>query len=224
MTREDTARAVANTCPYDKYFPSNADWVTTYRNRFVVNDRLTTRDHEIWINRLIAEQDKCLSNTVRQIEQAASVPEATRKALLIAVMERQKQAPEGIRAMFVAAGFKPSSAPPGPRYGYCIIHDDFGPEFRDIDHYYISRVFIDRDPENEIADTGKSSDPNKSSPKSAAGQKTLDALSGWAAQQYKRAASRDAFCQFFLSAQDAADARPKDETTSDPFNFQVALP
>ena len=224
MTRESAAQVVANTCPYGVYNRSNSDWIANNRKRFVVNDRLTTRDNEIWINKLIADQDKCLLNTQNHIEQAAMLPEAERRTLRTAIIERQEQAPEGIRAMFVAAGYKPSSAPPGPRFGYCIIHDSFGEQQGFLDHRYVSRVFIDRDPENEIPETGRQFDPNKTSPKTMEGQKVLGSLSRWAAERYIRAESRDAFCSFFMSAQEAEDLRPKEESIYDPAYFQVPIP
>ncbi len=225
LTKEDAARAVANSCPFNRSVRNEDAWIAGSRNRFVVNDRLTTRNHEIEINKAIADQETCLGRTQTQVLQSGTISQATRTALLGAIADRQKQAPAGIRAMYAAAGYRPSSAPPGPRYGFCTIHDDYGAEFGYLDHYYTSRVFMDRDPENEVPDIKHPSGGVAASPKTAEGKRVLDAMSGWAAARYKPATERvEAFCTFFVSAQEAADSLPKGENGRGNFYFDTGLP
>lgn len=69
-------------------------------------------------------------------------------------------------------------------------------------HYYVSRVFIDRDPESEIA--GPKRGMTSIDPQSVAGQRALTAVSAWTAARQKPALRRDAMrCQFHATATDA---------------------
>ena len=201
-SKDYAARAVANACPYDWDYIGEENWIARSRQDFVVNDRLTTRQNEAEINRIISTQESCLRRALTQIDQTPGVSDDARSTYRLVTLERQRQAPAAVRAVFVAAGFKPSSAPPGPRYGYCAFHDDYGAEFGYQDLYHFSRVFIDRDPENEVVD--EKSGETTYSPKTATGKRVMDAMRQWSAARYKTPTERlNSDCTFFFSAKEA---------------------
>jgi hypothetical protein len=122
-----------------------------------------------------------------------------RAVFLTAIDERRKSLSSEVRGFFSDAGYRPSSAAPGPRYGLCEINDDYTNPAQSLyyDHYLMSGIFIDRDPENEVPTTASSA------PKTAAGQRIIAELAKWSSSRYKPPISRSMRCDFYLTAQEA---------------------
>jgi hypothetical protein len=178
------------------------------RKKMVVSDRMETRRVETEMARHASIADRCLTDVSARIdEQVKTAPPQTIAAYRAAVEQLRKSSMADIRAAYASYGFRPSSAAPGPRFGYCRIHDNFDPPtYKDyMNNYYVSGVVTDRDPEAEVADR------DEYTPKTQAGARALAAMAKWIAVKYKPATSRDGqFCTFFTSANEAQQAIDKE--------------
>ena len=174
------------------------------RDRFKVSDRLTTRAFETEISDRAKLIDRCLDEVTKRVDaQAKQATPETVAAYRSAINQQRAAAIGEIRAVYAAYGYRPSSAAPGPRFGFCRIHDNFDPpQFDDYyNNYYVSAVFIDRDPEAEVPDR------EEFRPGTKAGQRVLLAMAAWITPRYKKFTSRDnQYCVFHMSANDAQKA------------------
>lgn len=195
----DPAAQIKEACGLNPVLP--AAEVTILRNLFRVSDRLATREVEEMITNRAKLLDRCLDEVTKRVDAQASQTTPDVVAAYKTAINKQRASAVGeIRAVFVSYGYRPSSAAPGPRYGFCRLHDNFDPpQFKDyLNNYYVSAVFIDRDPEAEVPDK------DEFTPKTKAGQRVLGAMAQWIASRYKPATSREnQYCVFFLSANDA---------------------
>lgn len=176
------------------------------RSRMVVSDRLHTRSIEQEINRNVDQMADCFARSWAVITDEFARDAAT-KAKFTEISEtratqRRIKEYNAIKDVFVSYGYRPSTAAPGPRFGFCEIADDYEVDGGYFEHHYVSRVFIDRDPENEIAPI-KTSLP-VTDPGTAAGRRVLNAMAEWAKARYKPPQERDDMrCRFFLTVQEA---------------------
>lgn len=179
------------------------------RQSFAVSDRMETRQTEARIATLVTTIDQCVSAYWDSLVVQRETDPARKSALATVGKEnstdmRLRQT-ERLRKLFQSFGYRPSSAPPGPRYGFCEINDDYEVNDTSWSHLYVSRVFVDRDPENEIAD--RIVGFMNVEPKTSAGDRILKALDAWAKQRWKPATERDWMtCQFYSTVREAQDA------------------
>lgn len=186
------------------------------RQSFAVSDRMETRQTEARIATLVTTIDQCVSAYWDSLVVQRETDPARKSALATVGKEnstdmRLRQT-ERLRKLFQSFGYRPSSAPPGPRYGFCEINDYYQVDNAYWSHLYASRVFIDRDPENEIADRTVGSTNVK--PKTSAGDRILKALDAWAKQRWKPASARDwMICHFYPTVREAQDAWEANKST-----------
>jgi len=126
VTPEQIAAQVRQLCAYkpaqDSY---NIDYM---RKKMAVSDRMETRRVETEMARHASIADRCLTDVSARIdEQVKTAPPQTIAAYRAAVEQLRKSSMADIRAAYASYGFRPSSAAPGPRFGYCRIHDNFDP-------------------------------------------------------------------------------------------------
>lgn len=179
------------------------------RKTFVVSDRMVTRDTEGQIGALVDSIDKCVTDGwVRIVVNAATDPQMKARLTEFAAARRPElrvRNTEAVRTRYASFGYRPSSAVPGPRFGFCEINDDYEINGSYFEHHYVSRVFIDRDPESEIANSTNGNIDIM--PKTTAGQRVLNAMAEWARTRYRQPQERDVMeCNFYPTVQEAQSA------------------
>lgn len=206
VTLDDAYTMVENSCVGQ----AGTVWITEpqkaqLRKEFVLSDRLVTRDTEKRITEATASMEACLLEKWNRLVATQTTDGArqqmtdftTRRSTDFRLRQSQK-----IRDLYASLGYRASSAAPGPRYGLCEINDDYEQNGRYFEHHYVSRVFVDRDPENEIA--GGMEAGIMMSPQTAAGKRVLTAMAAWAKVRYIAPQERDTMeCRFYPTAQEA---------------------
>lgn len=185
------------------------------RKSFAVSDRIETRQTEARIATLVTAIDQCVSAYWDILVVQREFDPARKTALATlgkdSSTDMRLRQTERLRKLFQSLGYRPSSAAPGPRYGFCEINDDYEVNASYWSHLYVSRVFIDRDPENEIADRTVGS--MNVEPKTSAGDRILKALDTWAKQRWKPATERDWMrCHFYSTVREAQEAWEKEKS------------
>ncbi len=176
------------------------------RKMVAVSDRLVTREVEGRISDTVGKIDTCVTRLWDAAVVKREADPATKTALTNFAASRSTDLrlkhTENLRKLLSSLGYRPSSAAPAPRYGFCEINDDYEVNGNYVSNLHVSRVFIDRDPEAEIAarDVGYMS----VDPKTAAGQRVLNAMEEWVRLRWKPANERDWMrCYFYPTAAEA---------------------